>query len=558
MINTAFGSFTGVLPLKNRLTAFWQCESGAAMTFIALIWTVMIMVFSGIAIDVARAEHLRVMIQNATDRCALAAADIDQELPPRTVVLDCFEKAGLGDFISADDIIVEPEGADAVREGRRVTVNARGVLKTSTMSFSNIDFLGAPAAATAEELVKNIEIVMVLDVSGSMGRSNRMVRLKESAQDFIDKVVNNEDARGEVSISIVPYAGQVNASAALLSHYNISGPIFGNCVNFASFMFGETPLDPSTYIIPRAYVFDPWSNRKEWRVTDSEGPYCPQQDGRAIFLPSKNAEALKAHIRGFNSDGNTSIDIGMKWGATLMDPTFREVMAGLIANGDVSADLADRPFDYFDNGPDGSDKYIIVMSDGKNTDQYIITEEYGEGDSPVFRDPSGRLSIHHPGEGESGGRDYYQFDNNRWRTTPYGGSDAIDTDRLSWAELWATYSIKWVLDELYQDPLDLSNAEKEDLRWRNITAGDPDDTGIMDRIRPNVKDQRTSEICTAVKTQGVKVFAIAFEAPPEGVAALRDCASDAKSEHFFDVNGPGIETAFDSIARAITKLRLTQ
>ena len=52
------------------------------------------------------------------------------------------------------------------------------------------------------------------------------------------------------------------------------------------------------------------------------------------------------------------------------------------------------------------------------------------------------------------------------------------------------------------------------------------------------------------------VFAIGFEAPQRGLDAMENCASSPS--HYFDVAGVEISDAFNSIARTITQLRLTQ
>ena len=70
------------------------------------------------------------------------------------------------------------------------------------------------------------------------------------------------------------------------------------------------------------------------------------------------------------------------------------------------------------------------------------------------------------------------------------------------------------------------------------------------------KNSRTKAICDAAKARNIIVFTIGFEAPSDGQAVLRDCASSIA--HYFDVNGLEITDSFASIASSIRKLRLTQ
>ena len=64
-------------------------------------------------------------------------------------------------------------------------------------------------------------------------------------------------------------------------------------------------------------------------------------------------------------------------------------------------------------------------------------------------------------------------------------------------------------------------------------------------------------LCTMAKANGVTVFTIAFEAPANAIAEMKTCAT-SEEEHFFNVSGEGISTAFNSIATKILTLKLIQ
>jgi len=69
-------------------------------------------------------------------------------------------------------------------------------------------------------------------------------------------------------------------------------------------------------------------------------------------------------------------------------------------------------------------------------------------------------------------------------------------------------------------------------------------------------NNRLLSLCSKMKTEGVVIYTVAFEAPTAGRNLLRNCASS--SNHAFDVDGLEISSAFASIATSIRKLRLTQ
>ncbi|QFT59253.1 von Willebrand factor type A domain protein [Sulfitobacter sp. THAF37] len=69
-------------------------------------------------------------------------------------------------------------------------------------------------------------------------------------------------------------------------------------------------------------------------------------------------------------------------------------------------------------------------------------------------------------------------------------------------------------------------------------------------------DRLLSNICDAAKEARIVIWSIGFEVTDHGANVMRDCASSPS--HFFRVEGVEIEDAFESIARQINQLRLTQ
>ena len=117
------------------MATFGRAEDGATMTALVLIWMIFLIPVMGYAIEVTRTEHLRTRVQGTLDRAVLAAADIDQVLPPRDVVLDYFAKAGLGQFMSAEQIQVTPEDPGELRTGRTVSASTRAYFESNLTTF---------------------------------------------------------------------------------------------------------------------------------------------------------------------------------------------------------------------------------------------------------------------------------------------------------------------------------------------------------------------------------------------------------------------------------------
>ncbi len=534
-------------PMARFLTRFARDESGVLVVFGVYVFLIMLMV-GGIGIDLMRFERDRAKLQSTLDRAVLAAADLDQQLPAAAVVADYFDKAGLSQFLTS---VTVDEGLGY----RIVSGTAVAEIRTHFMHMTGVDTLSAMAASTAEERIGNVEISLVLDVSGSMLDNNRMINLQAASRDFIDNMVDNTE-EGKLSISIVPYAMQVSLPADFLAEFNISDEhAYSNCVNFADSDFHSTgistaqPLERTMHFDLRRNTFDGRGN-DPMRLVDS--PICDTAgSSREVLIKQNNADTLKTFITNLHAGGNTSIDLGMKWGTALLDPSMNPVINTMIANGTVPGDFAARPHRF-----DDADtlKVVVLMSDGDNTRQFYINEDFREGDSNVWWNADEKkYSVYYARFNA-----YYWPHARQWADHPYGqdGQGCVwsggwqcfyRTDpgtpvRLSYAELWAYTSLWQNMRHNYRpwDP----NA------WRNWYRN------MFDWVDPATKDARTQNICNAAKDQGIIVFTIGFEAPPRGESVLRDCASSIN--HYFDVDGLELNDAFASIASSIRKLRLTQ
>lgn len=509
-----------------KLRHFARREDGSLLIFGVYVFVLILMV-AGIGIDLMRFERDRSNIQYTMDRAVLAAADLDQSLDPVAVVNDYADKAGVAGYLTN---VTVTNGAGF----RSVTASASSNVETQFMHMNGVDTLVAPATSTAEESIGGVEISLILDVSGSMSRNNRLPNLKVAAKAFIDQVLDSSQP-GTASISIIPYATQVNAGEPILSKFNVTNEhAYSNCANFTSNEFSKTTLVP-TDPVDRTAHFDPFTYSEDPIAL----PVCPVRAGTQIVPFSQDRVALKAAIDDMTAGGNTSIDMGMKWGTALLDPSMRGVVTDLIAEGEADAEFAGRPVDY----NSGQLKVIVLMTDGQNTDQYYLNPSLREGLSNVwYNEQSNKYSVYH----DSGATRYFWPHSGQWKDYPFGNDPDDDpalgdSVRLTYPELFNRTSLAWnVVYNYYYTSSAWATWYRAAFAKRVATA----------------KNQYTKNICSATKDKNVIVFTIGFEAPRAGVNVLKACASS--ESHFFKAEGAEISEAFESIAGSIRKLRLTQ
>ncbi|MBU2982905.1 hypothetical protein KO498_13890 [Lentibacter algarum] len=525
--------------VQQHIRAFYNEEDGVIVAF--SVWFMLLILFVGaLGVDVMRLETQRSRLQASLDQAVLAAADLDQTRPPADVVASYFERFDVdAELVST----VVDEGLNY----RNVKARAEQVVPTHIMHMLGVRELVAPAVSEAEERVEGVEISMILDVSGSMD-GNRINRLKPAAIDFVDTVLALSDD-DDVSISIVPYATQVGAGQTLMSQFRNHGDNeFSYCLNFESDDFDVTtmqPLSSGSHSYERTMHFDPWYEAEDPQGLDQQLtwgrqqprnhtlPVCPQYEHSQILPFTNDTTDLYARINGLDAGGNTSIDVGVKWGAALLDPSLQPVVTNLIASGDVESKFSHLPTSYSD--PD-SMKIMVVMTDGQNTSQYMLRDEFRSGNSDVYYNPNSETYAV-----KYGSRYYYQHNDGDYPIYTYNWTYNLSSSyqRLTYPQLFARVSNEYIDDILYKN----IGSYNWDSSPRTYVGG-------------STKDSRLQDICTAVKNQGVIVYAIGFEAPQHGSDQLEACASSPS--HFFDVEGLEISEAFAAIAQSISQLRLVQ
>ncbi len=247
------------------------------------------------------------------------------------------------------------------------------------MHLIGIDKFDARGAFGAEQSITNVEIALVLDVSGSM-QGAKIANLKIAATEFVDNMLGN-DPEHRISITLVPYNGQVNLGPELRGQFNATdNPNVANmnCIDLPASVYTASAMSQSlampmsgnvdTFTYSDAYAngqmpagYADVSN--SWTQPQPNNRWCPPIAGNVVRPMSNSIGTLQGYINGLTAVGATSINAGVKWGLTLLDPASRGLITQMSAQGLVPAVLRGRPFAYDDPS---TIKVIIVMTDGKH------------------------------------------------------------------------------------------------------------------------------------------------------------------------------------------------
>ncbi|MBW7922873.1 MAG: VWA domain-containing protein [Rubellimicrobium sp.] len=554
------------------MAAFRAAEDGSMIVFALFLFVIMLMI-GGMAVDLMRFESVRARLQSTLDRAVLAAADLDQRLDPTAVVYDYFDKDRLLSQLTHVEVT-------ETMNSRSVGALARMDMNTFFMRMVGYPSLTAPAAGRAIESVNDIEIILVLDVSGSMNDNRRLVNLKSAANDFVDTILA-ADTEDRMSIGIVPFNGQINLGPQLRAQYNTTddhGVANSNCVDLTPAAYATADLSTTLPLPMTAYAdtfSGPSSTGSGYTVPTSNRPaaanyWCPATPGNTVLLPTRNATTLHNRINGLTAIGATSINAGMRWGIELLDPGTQPMFASLAAAGQMPSAYADRPYAY---DRDDALKVIVLMSDGSNFAEQRVNNGYRSGPSPIWRANNGQYSIFDATRVNSSNstnlcnsRPYYVPHLNAWHPRPWNGSNppagtsknptcyqpnatTSSTTNLNWEAVWLDVRVKWVAQQLF--------ARSEMVAGSNYTQRYNNAVAMLQTETPIPQmDAQLQAMCQVARSHGTTVFSIAFEAPSDGQLQLSQCASSPS--HYFNAQGLEIADAFRAIAAQINRLRLVE
>ena len=613
------------------LTRFRRKEDGSIIMFSLFLFIMMVMV-GGMAVDLMRFETKRVKLQGTLDSATLAATNLQQSLDAELLIRDFMQKRGYNpDLVNID---VDPtylgENSD-VLVSRRVDATYQLSMDTFFMHMLDINTLSTTTGSAAFQGVQNVEISLVVDISGSMAGS-RMTALKDAAKSFVRTVIDEDRTEGITTVSLIPYNDNVVVPDMLLDRLNTSGIVTianpapypgalvdyprtasnSKCVRFfndqlitsnLSANYTELRAISPTTVLDRMAYYD-WDAKSSGgggafnRPADTWNRRCDPQ--RTAILPLQSTIApLEAAIDGLQADGWTAIDNGMKWATALLDPEFRPIVNDLVDNDLLSSRVADLPGDY---DPANTMKVIVLMTDGANTNQYDLADEFKNGPSRVWFSEIASREWGPEGQdwrtqfivdsNQNGIRDrskvwedgyFVEMPNrppasrfmrqHRFGTSGSNASDAVhygisdlpsDIRQLDYIELYDRFSERAVAELFRDNKSGFGDAAALNAHWnaeRLVHDGNSADRRLSGSPRTSTTQ---FGICDAAKyirpgedQPDILVFSIAFQAGTHATNVMRDCAT--APDYFYPAeNEDKLREAFAAIAGAITMLRLTQ
>ncbi len=469
-----------------------------------------IMAAAGIGVDLSRAYVVRAHLTHALDAAGLAVAGSPG-------ASDEYLETLAQDFFNANypntEIGVPGELQLNVTDNV-VTLSAAATLPTALLGIFGIHEMDVASEIEVTRENKALEIVMVLDNTGSMGSSGKLDAMKEAATSLVDILYGENPNLDKLHIGLVPFAAGVNVGtdfpttaldmtgASSIHGENfkfntdpdvdnlwdlydqINNRSWEGCVQTRPEPFDENDTPPvsgtpdtlwvpwfapdegdaSKYVNDYLDDADPNQNDKNeqldiskydgaWVSSSSRGPDagCTM---RPVTPLTNDKDLLIDNIDDMNASGVTHIPVGLSWGWRLISPG--------------------EPFTQGRAYDDQSvDKAIVLLTDGSNV--------------------LGTLN-----------------NRNRSRYTAYG--------------------------YIRQGRLGTTNKSAAEARL----------------------DPKTADICENIKDEGIRLYTITFKVSSTDTRELMEECATSPALYFDSPSNEQLQTIFQAIARDLSNLRLSK
>lgn len=196
-----------------RLTAvrrhFLIDERGAVMVFLALA-TIPLIGFVGIGTDVARAYLVKSRLSSALDAAGLAGGRSFFE-PTRNADIDMFFQANFPSGYLGSTLEGPTKTIDEANE--TIQLYARATIPTSFMHLLGHPNLSVDASAEVVRKMIALDVVLSIDMSGSMAWSSgsgtsRIQAARSAASELVSILFGDDETKDHLQIGVVPWAGK--------------------------------------------------------------------------------------------------------------------------------------------------------------------------------------------------------------------------------------------------------------------------------------------------------------------------------------------------------------
>lgn len=206
---------------RGAATRFAGADEGNIAVIFAIA-LVPILGFIGAAVDYTRANSARSSMQSALDSTALM---LSKDLSNGAITTSQIATKAQAYFTAlytnkdANSVSVSATYTPNSSIGSNVQVNGSGAVTTDFLKVAGFPTINFNSSSTAAWGSVRMRVAMALDNTGSMAEDGKMPAMQNAAKALVDQLSGLAKSNGDIYISIIPFAKDVNVGA---SNYNQS------------------------------------------------------------------------------------------------------------------------------------------------------------------------------------------------------------------------------------------------------------------------------------------------------------------------------------------------
>jgi Mg-chelatase subunit ChlD len=221
------------------------------------------------------------------------------------------------------------------KNGSTLNMSVQGIVPASLTSFAGYEQFQPHASSEVYWGTGKIEVLLILDNTGSMAQHNRMTELKKAAKALLDELAGSEE--GLVKVGMVPF----DVNVRIPTTYQTAS-WFKSAWWVPWFWNGCITDRDQPYDVSDAAVTSSSSTKYPPAV-------CTSSSLATIQPLTDNLSTLYTKIDQMTPAGNTNITIGLAWGLALLSDQVPFTEAEPWGTEDLS-------------------KIIVLITDGDNTE----------------------------------------------------------------------------------------------------------------------------------------------------------------------------------------------
>ncbi len=377
--------------LQRTMFSLFRSQRGSAMPLVGL--GIFVMVGSaGIAVDMGRLQIAQSRMSASLDAAGLAAGSNANTVNLNQEVTKYFNANYPSQYMGSQITNLSVSGTEDLGV---LTLSAQGVVPMTFMQIFGVSSMPISATSEITRATSGLELVLVMDVTGSMSESagssqTKIQAARSAATTLVNLLYGSRETVPNLWVGMVPFSQAVNIGSTRASWTQPDSFLWAPTAPWAGCVEAREAGNQDVTDTPPAapvgsnpdmrfpkYYWGCHTSRNAWHGTNATsynnclttpaanlrfrsglgvglGPNrdCPQ----AVLPLTASKSAVLNSISTLQPRGNTLINIGMVWGWRMLSPRWRGLWGGEMNSNDLPLDY-DAPL---------MNKAVVLMTDGDN------------------------------------------------------------------------------------------------------------------------------------------------------------------------------------------------